>query len=103
MTGPTVLLSAKPAVAAMLLHRVEKTEALLVSSASFLAEISVQSPRKLFIFIIVKKNLDQSIQKKNYFILKMEALLVRASDRVLADVSVRSRDNQCCRFSRNTA
>ena len=35
------------------------------TSASFLAEISVKSPRKLFIFIIQKKCfLDQSIKKK---------------------------------------
>ena len=43
-------------------------------SASFLAELSVSSPRKLFIFIILKKNLDQSIQKIFYLILKKEAL-----------------------------
>ena len=35
--------------------------------ASFLAEISVSSPRKLFILIIQKKNLDQSIQKNILF------------------------------------
>ena len=47
----------------------------LPPSASFLAELSVSSPRKLFIFIILKKNLDQSIQKIFYLILKKEALL----------------------------
>ena len=44
-------------------------------SASFLAELSVSSPRKLFIFFYLKKKfLDQSIQKRFYFILKKEAL-----------------------------
>ena len=41
-------------------HRLQR----ILFSASFLAEISVSSPRKTFIFIILKKNLDQSIQKK---------------------------------------
>ena len=44
------------------------------TSASLLAEISVRSPWKLSIYIIFKKNLDQSIQKKMYLILKTEAL-----------------------------
>ena len=45
------------------------------TSASFLAELSVCSPRKLFIFIILKKYfLDQNIQKLFYLILKKEAL-----------------------------
>ena len=53
-----------------------KKEALIRSSASFLAEISVRSPRKSFIFITYKKILlDQSIQKILYFILKKEALI----------------------------
>ena len=47
---------------------------------SFLAEISVKSPLKLFIFIIsfIQKRkyfLDQSIQKKNYFVLKNTSVI----------------------------
>ena len=50
-------------------------EATCTISASLLAEISVSSPRKLFIFIIYKKYfLDQSIQQIFYLLLKKEAL-----------------------------
>ena len=45
------------------------------TSGSFLAELSVSSLRKIITFIILKKNLDQSIQKIFYLILKKEALL----------------------------
>ena len=44
-------------------------------SGIFIAEISVRSPRKLFIFIIFKKNLCHSIQKVCYLFLKTEALV----------------------------
>ena len=48
-------------------------------SASFLAEISFRSPRKIIIFIIQeKKILDQSIRK--LFYLKTEALVKYVSD-----------------------
>ena len=48
-----------------------------VTSASFLAEISVSSPRKIIIFIIWKKHfLDQNIRKIFYLILRKEALPV---------------------------
>ena len=47
----------------------------ITASASFLADISVRSPQKLFIVIIEKTSfLDQSIQKTCYLILKTEAL-----------------------------
>ena len=47
-----------------------------IDSASFIAELSVSSPQKLFIFIIYKKYfLDQSIQQIFYLILKKEALV----------------------------
>ena len=52
----------------------------LTSSASFLAEISISAPRKLFIFIISKKKSGSKyLQKTFYFILKKEALLTSAS------------------------
>ena len=44
------------------------------TSASFLSELSVRSPWKLIVFVIYKKNLDQSIQKILCFILKTEEL-----------------------------
>ena len=48
-----------------------------VASASFLAEISVRSPQKLFIFIILKKYiLDQSTGKIFNLILEKYALAV---------------------------
>ena len=47
-----------------------------ITSASFSAETSVRSPRKLLIFIIKKKNPDQNIQKTFYLILKKEALFI---------------------------
>ena len=66
-------------------------------SASCFAEISVMSPWKLFIFIILKKYfLDQSIKKIYYLILKTEALVaptawgVLTSADLLAEVSLRS-------------
>ena len=51
-------------------------ESIAVISASFLAEISVSSPRKLFILLSIKYFLDQSIQKIFYLLLKKEALAV---------------------------
>ena len=48
-----------------------------VTSASFLAESSVQSPRKLmYFYYLIKYFPDQSIQKTFYLILKKEALEV---------------------------
>ena len=53
----------------------------LLCSASFLAEISVSSPRKLFIFIIQKILFWIKVSKKTfYFILKKEALLLRSAN-----------------------
>ena len=47
----------------------------LLYSASFLAEISVRSPRTLFIFIIYKKLSWIKISKKTFYLfLKTEAL-----------------------------
>ena len=49
----------------------------MIDSASFSAEMSVRSPRKLFIFIIKRKHcLAQSIQKIFDLILKREALKI---------------------------
>ena len=54
-------------------HNIERLEPF--TSASFLAEISVGSPQKLFILIIKKTYfLDQSIQNTFYLVLKKEAL-----------------------------
>ena len=45
-------------------------------SASFLAEVSVRSPRKLFIFIILKNIFWIRVsKKKNNLILKKEAVM----------------------------
>ena len=53
-----------------------KTKSLVHTSASFKAEISLRSPQKLFIFIILKTSfLDQSNHKTFYLILKTEALV----------------------------
>ena len=52
-----------------------------VTSVTVLAETSIISPRKLFIFIIYKKkHLDQSIQKVVNLILKKETLTVTCTD-----------------------
>ena len=71
-----------------------------VASASFSAEISVRSPRKLFICIIYKNVLwIKESEKKNYLILKTEALTVASTQSntqfsectsFLAEISVRS-------------
>ena len=54
-----------------------------VTSASFLAEISVSSPRKICILIIYKKYfLDQSIPKIFILILKKEAMFVTCTIRL---------------------
>ena len=42
----------------------------LKSSASFLAEISVRSPRKLLIFIIYKNKMNESVKNKILFYLE---------------------------------
>ena len=44
-----------------------------VSSASFLAELSVRSPRKLFIFIILKKNCGSKYPKIKLFNFEKES------------------------------
>ena len=47
----------------------------IATSATFLAEISVRSAQKLYIFIIYKHFLDQSVQKVFYLILETDALI----------------------------
>ena len=52
------------------------------SSVSFLAEISVRSPQKIFIFIIYRIcHLDKSVQEVFYLFLRKEALSRRIPER----------------------
>ena len=51
----------------MKLSKKMKEAAMVVSSASFLAELSVRSPRKLIVFIILK-NIFWIKVSKNHFI-----------------------------------
>ena len=68
-----------------ILNLIPKTKSLVGDSASFLAELSVSSPRKIFIFIIKKYIFWIKVSKKIvYFILKKEAL----SHRRLGDKQV---------------
>ena len=62
----------------------------ITSSASFVAKISVSAPRKIFILTIYKKNLDQSIQKTVYLILKTEALITTSDGSMQQKLSVLS-------------
>ena len=70
----------------------------MLTSAAFLADISVKSSRKLFIFIISKKkNQDQRMQKTVYLFLKTEALMltVFSGDLHKENVPAVSRSHVC--------